>query len=197
MRTIKTTLYQYEELSDAAKRKARQWYTSIPDQFYAECVIEDATEIAALMGWEIDHIYYSGFSYQGDGAQFVGTMRYRKGCARAVKQYAALDTELHRIALAWQDLQRRHFYSLRAKVTSRGHYSHEYCTSFDCEDKRNQYGWLNDADIEKEIAEIGRDFMRWIYKQLEAEYYHSISDEVVEENIIANEYEFTEEGVRV
>lgn len=195
MRTIETKLYQYEELSDAAKRKAREWYTSIPDEFYAECVIEDAKEIAALMGWEIDHIYYSGFSYQGDGAQFVGTMRYRKGCAKAVKQYAALDTELHRIALAWQDLQRRHFYSLRAKVTSRGHYSHEYCTSFDCTDTRHNYGWIKD-DAEKELIEIGRDFMRWIYKQLRDSYEDSVSDEVVAGNIINNEYEFTEEGKR-
>lgn len=195
MRTIETKLYQYEELSDAAKRKAREWYTSIPDQFYVECVIEDAKEIAALMGWEIDHIYYSGFWSQGDGAQFVGWMRYRKGCAKAVKQHAPQDTELHRIALAWQDLQRRHFYSLKAKVTSRGHYSHEYCTSFDCEDIRHNYGWIKDEAV-KEIIEIGRDFMRWIYKQLEAEYYHSVSDEVVEDNIINNEYEFTEEGER-
>jgi len=36
--------------------------------------------------------------------------------------------------------------------------------------------------------------MRWIYRQLKTEYEYSVSDEVVAENIIANGYEFTEDG---
>lgn len=39
-----------------------------------------------------------------------------------------------------------------------------------------------------------RAFADWIYRQLETEYDYQNSDEQVDESIIANEYEFTEEG---
>ncbi len=41
-----------------------------------------------------------------------------------------------------------------------------------------------------------RDFADWIYSQLEKEYEYQMSNECVDENIRANEYEFTEEGMR-
>ena len=55
-------------------------------------------------------------------------------------------------------------------------------------------GWMQNPEAEDDIKEIARDFMRWIYKRLESEYEYSVSDEAVEENIITNEYEFTEDG---
>lgn len=194
MRTEALHIYTYEELSDDAKEKARDWYRKNDDNEYSEFVIDDAKEVAALMGWEIDKVYYRGFWSQGDGACFEGTLRYNKGCAKLVAAYAPLDKELHRIAKAWQDLQRRNFYALKARVKHRGHYYHEMCTEFDCEDTRHNYGWLQNPEAEDDVEEIARDFMRWIYKRLEAEYEYSVSDEVVAENIIANEYEFTEDG---
>ena len=193
MRTEALHIYTYEELSDEAKAKARDWYRKNDDNEYSEFVIDDAKEVAALMGWEIDKIYWSGFSYQGDGACFEGIMRYNKGCAKLVKAYTN-DAELNRIAKAWQSLQRRNFYALEASVKHRGHYYHEMCTVFDCEDTRSNYGWMQNPEAEDDIKEIARDFMRWIYKRLEAEYEYSVSDEVVAENIIANGYEFTEDG---
>lgn len=193
MRTEALHIYTYEELSDEAKAKARDWYRKNDDNEYSEFVIDDAKEVAALMGWEIDKVYYSGFWSQGDGACFEGIMRYNKGCAKLVKAYTN-DAELNRIAKAWQSLQRRNFYALEASVKHRGHYQHEMCTEFDCGDTRHNYGWLQNPEAEDDIKEIARDFMRWIYKRLEAEYEYSVSDEVVEENIIANGYEFTADG---
>ena len=108
MRTEALHIYTYEELSDEAKAKARDWYRKNDDNEYSEFVIDDAKEVAALMGWEIDKVYYSGFWSQGDGACFEGIMRYNKGCAKLVKAYTN-DAELNRIAEAWQDLQRRNF----------------------------------------------------------------------------------------
>ena len=197
MRTETKTLeiFKYEELNDCAKANARAWYRNgDDDNFFAECVIDDAKEVAALMGWEIDKIYWSGFWSQGDGACFTGMMRYKKGCVERVAAYAPQDEKLQRIAKAWQNLQRRNFYALRASVKHRGHYQHEMCTEFECEDTRSNYGWMQNPEAEDDIKEIARDFMRWIYKRLEAEYEYSVSDEVVAENIIANEYEFTADG---
>jgi hypothetical protein len=194
MRTEALHIYTYEELSDEAKAKARDWYRKNDDNEYSEFVIDDAKEVAALMGWEIDKIYWSGFSYQGDGACFEGIMRYNKGGAQKLVKAYTNDAELNRIAKAWQSLQRRNFYALEASVKHRGHYYHEMCTVFDCEDTRSNYGWMQKPEAEDDIKEIARDFMRWIYKRLEAEYEYSVSDEVVAENIIANGYEFTEDG---
>lgn len=81
MRTITTETHAYtiHELSDKAKERAHyQWLENF-EFFGAEYVIEDAKEIAALMGWTIDKVFYSGFGSQGDGACFKGIMRYEKG----------------------------------------------------------------------------------------------------------------------
>lgn len=52
---------------------------------------------------------------------------------------------------------------------------------------------LVDSD---DLRECLADFSRWIYRNLEKEYDYQNSDEAVEEAIIANEYEFTEDGER-
>ena len=46
------------------------------------------------------------------------------------------------------------------------------------------------------LAELLRDFMNWIYQQLENEHDYLLSDEYVDDTIRANEYEFTENGKR-
>ena len=64
------------------------------------------------------------------------------------------------------------------------------------EHKSTGYDQLFQACDKRAFAVIDtmRDFNRWIYKRLLAEYEWLIADEQVEESIIANEYEFTEEG---
>ncbi len=60
MRIETTTreLYEYDELSDEAKEKARdkwregEWESG--DTYWSECTIEEAVEQAKLMGIEID-----------------------------------------------------------------------------------------------------------------------------------------------
>ena len=188
------TIYSYEELSEKAKRQALQEHAENLDCFWSDATIEDAKEIASLMGWDIEKIYFSGFWNQGDGACFIGRMRYSKGCANAVKKYAPKDVELHRIAKAWQDLQKRNFYSLRATVKHRGPYYHEYCTEFNCEDIRENNGYLENAETEKEIIEIARDFMRWIYKQLQDAYEYETSEENFMELCNSMGYTFLECG---
>ena len=53
---IKVTEYfTFDKLGDAAKDKARQWYRDCPngDNFFAECVIEDAADIADELGIDL------------------------------------------------------------------------------------------------------------------------------------------------
>ena len=51
MRTMETKVYQYGELSDKAKEKAREWYASLvfSDPCDWEYVYEDAVRVARLM----------------------------------------------------------------------------------------------------------------------------------------------------
>jgi hypothetical protein len=56
--------------------------------------------------------------------------------------------------------------------------------------------WGDYLKEESALKEVARDFMEWIYQQLEKEYDYFMSDDSVDETIRVNEYLFTEEGKR-
>ena len=202
MRVIEKTIYKYEELSDEAKEKARDWYRSCQDSGDLDCVIEDAAAIADIMGIDLRTrpvklmngstrydpcIWYSVGGCQSDGASFEGTYRYKKGAVKALKDYCN-DTTLIRIAEGLQDVQRRNFYRLVASIGS----SNYYGLTVSVEDRENPYRDIGDA--ETEIKDLMGDFAGWIYDRLREEVDYRSSDEYVEEAVICNEYEFDEEG---
>ena len=211
MRQITETVYTFDELSDAAKEKAREWYRGNDgglDYDWWDSVYDDAAAIGKLMGIDMAQkpvklmngstrydpaIYFSGFWSQGDGASFNAEYSYAKGCAKAVKDYAPKDEELHRIARELQDLQRHHFYTLTARVSTSGNYSHSGTMRLDyCQDRNGDCG----ADTESDLLDLLRAFADWIYRQLERECDYLTSDESVDETIRCNKYEFTEDGER-
>lgn len=209
-RTIEVQLYQFDELSEKAKEKAREWYRGLhdADNTWSESVYDEAVRFGALMGIEIGRrpvrtmggaartepaIFYSGFWSQGDGACFEGFYSYAKGALAKLKAEASLDTRLHDIAVRLSALQRRYFYGLAATVTHSGRYYHEFCTDIEVDAEGGRA--VTEAD-EAELKDCLREFMRWIYGQLEAAYEADNTDEVVDSNIEANEYEFTEDGER-
>jgi len=195
MEIIQTPVYTFDELSDQAKEKARAWWRegALHDGWW-ECVYADAKNVAELFGLDIEHIWFSGFSRQGDGACFEGDYRYKKGALAAVKAYAPQDTDLHYVVKALQDAQRKAFYKLGATTKHRGHYYHSGCMGVDvCHlDDR----WRDIGSTEDDIKKALRDFADWIYRQLEREYEYQTSDEIVDEHIAANGYTFTEYGKR-
>ena len=211
MRVIKKEIFKYEELDDRAKDKAKDWYRQFifMDSGDWEFVYEGAVQIAQILGIEIDRrpyrtvggdtrsepvIYFSGFWSQGDGACFEGSYRYAKGATKKIREYAQQDTELHRIADGLQNIQRRNFYKLCARMTHSGRYSHSGCMDVSVWHYDDQYRDIGDA--EDEVTQLMRDFADWIYDQLEKEYEYQCSDIVVEESIIANDYEFYDDGRR-
>lgn len=215
MRTVFNSVFPLAELSAAAKEAARNWYRQYAmDENWYDSVYEDAANIADILGIDIRNrkvsfrngntrydginIMFSGFSSQGDGAQFVGKYSYAKGAAKAIREYAPLDTELHRIADELQAIQCRHFYGIAATVEHSGHYQHEYCTDIDVEmtdDRHGNYRYMKKGDKD-DVAILLRDFMRWIYRALEKEYDYQNSAEAVDERIEASGFEFTADGSR-
>ena len=197
MRTAikETDVYTFDELDESAKQTAIDWFREGNlDYEWWDFVYDDATEIGKILGIEIDKIYFSGFSSQGDGACFEGSYSYEKGSVKNVKSHAPRDTELHQIALDLSKAQRKRFYQLTANVKQSGHYMHEMCTEINVYDDYGALWCPTDADTEDSIIETLRDFMRWIYKQLESEYDFQNSDETIIDNIEGNAYEFTENG---
>jgi hypothetical protein len=189
------TVYSYDELSERAKQTALEnlWQINT-DYEWGDYIFDDAKECAKLIGIDIDDIFFSGFSSQGDGAQFTGRYEYAPDGAKAIREHAPQDQELHKIADALQLIQRRHFYKLSASVSSSGRYSHEYCTDITVYDEHGADGLYVDAETDETVTDLLRDFMRWIYSRLETEYEWQTSREVIEESIRANEYEFTADG---
>ena len=208
---ICTIVYRIDELSEAAKSKAKTWYRELGSHDdWLDAVYDDFERVCDILGVKIKTkpvrhmggasrqkpcIWFSGFWSQGDGASFEAGVRYAKGSVAEIKAYAPQDAELHRIATALQDLQRRNFFQITAEVTHRGRYYHEFCMDITV-DRDSPTGQSLTDDAEAGITEALRDLARWLYRQLQAEHDHLTSDEAVEEAISINEYTFTESGRR-
>jgi len=187
---IKTTVYEFSELSDEAKGKALQWMRN-NTAFYLDHVIEDAKEAASYLGIDVDKIYYSGFYSQGDGACFVGKFDSSKcESIQTIDELYSADKYIQNLAGRISKLE-----NITAKITHSGRYYHAYSMDFDIENDNNRGEYVGD-DVENEVEEILREFAKWTYYNLVKEYDWQMSDECLAEEIEANEYTFTADGVR-
>ena len=206
---IDITVYPIDELSDAAKDAARAWYReSCLDYEWYDFVYEDFRTICRILGVTLatspvslhgggtrdkPHLFWTGFSSQGDGASFEGSYSHARGAAKAIRAHAPKDDELHRIADTLQALQRRNFWQAHATIRQQGRYYHEYTMSIDVE--RDSQTWQPPTDdAEETVTEAMRDLARWLYRQLRAEYEHLTSDEAIDETLATNESTFTAAG---
>lgn len=193
-------VFQFDELSEEAKEKAREWWREgfQYEEFDYEPIFDDAKEIGKLLGITIDNIYFTGFYSQGDGASFTGDYSYKKGSVKAIKDYAPTDKELHKLAKALADLQKSFFYGLCASIRPNhaSRYAHEYSVTVGAYDNRENHSYDVDAQAEEELADLLRDFMRWIYRRLRDDFEYHLSDEHVDESCRINEYEFYNDGRR-
>ena len=210
-RIVETTVFTIDELSDAAKENARIWYRDqgLHDEWY-DFVYEDFETICGILGVTLatspvrlygggtrdkPQIYWSGFSFQGDGASFSGRYCYVRGASKAIRAHAPNDAELHRIADELQAVQKRNFWQVHASIRQQGRYCHEYSMAIEVE--RDSPTWQPMTDgAEDAVIEALRDLARWFYRQLEREYHYLTSDAAVDESIAINEYTFTAQGRR-
>lgn len=187
--TVTLTAYTFDELDDSAKETAREWFRSVQlDYDWWDFTTDDAKRLGKTLGIEIDDIYFSGFSSQGDGACFTGQYSYRPDWREVLDQECGGD-DLVRLTEIGETLEKNRVLcgddgeiEEYVWVRKAGRYSHEYSVSIESESE--------------EIKDALRDFMRWTYSRLRAEYEWLQSDEQVDETIRANEYLFTAEGRR-
>lgn len=137
---------------------------------------------------------FSGFACQGDGASFAGLFTPEKieEAPAAIRNYAPLDEELHRIADALCATCLIYYKPtltiMRDPLTR---YLHS--NSMIIENVEPTHGDVDDwADevheaIYGEMRTLMRDLANWLYKTLEAEHDYLTGDEAVWETITANE----------
>lgn len=170
MKTITKTVYEFEELSDDAKEKAREWFLSGGDesQFAFEHIVEDAKNIGLRIVSLDDRR-----ANQGD---FIGSATE---CAdKIIKEHGA-ECATYKTAEA--------FLEARDKIVSEwprdenGEFELEY-------------------DLDQKLDEVEKEFSHNLLEDyrvmLEKEIEYQTSDEQVDESIMANGYTFTETGKR-
>ena len=215
MRTISVNLYQYDELSDKAKAKARDWYreASAGDNFWTEYVTEDFVEVLKACGFDIAmmrgtraepaiywELYPASAAFEASWhassvnvdpiiADRPVTYKDSEGKEQRCEGNARLVSILERIKKLAHD--RRNAYG-SVSVSRRGtdigetEWTDESCDNLECDC----------AARANEFRDIAIDLADYLARILSAEYEDQNSDETISETILANEYEFTEDGER-
>ena len=168
-----------------------------------ECTEEHTKEhLRSEYGFAMDELQWSGFCSQGDGASFTGAVWEFSTLINKHKELLDAAPVLCKLILADKaDLSFR-------LVRGDSHYSHEntvaaemsfnmtFADIFDDDDSPallieravQTYVDINElGSFEKAILELLKDKMRKVHQDLEAEYEHLTSDEVVWETIVDNE----------
>jgi len=196
MKTLTYNAFTFDELSDKAKEKAREWYRDGVAFDLNEFTQDYAKTQFGFCGFDITNIYYSGFWSQGDGACFEGTWRARDVKAAELKANCPLDEELHRIADECARIAGL-FPHAYLKVEHRGFYYHRYCTDFTLsivDENEDEIDTQDANNAAAALIQVSRDAMLWIYHQLEKEYDYRSANEQVDDGIRCNGYLFTETG---
>ena len=214
---VEITLYQFDELSDKAKEKARENYITnwMQDDWY-ECTYEAMKEDGHHnYGFNVKDIRFSGFWSQGDGASWCGSVNvpaWIKSKPTAYQEHPTTQIVLALIEEGWVDEQ------VLVSFSS-SHYCHEntmdvsevvaivdYADTAVMESgmfKGAQVGDLIkiiDAphgvlyDMSRELEQDCKAFARTIYRELEADYDARTEDENIAANYAANDVWFDESG---
>ncbi len=171
MKTIETKVFTFDELSEKAKEKARDWFreASSSDEWW-ESTYEDASHIGLkIKGFDIDRGSYV------KGEFVAGALE----CAHKIEKEHGEHCETFKTAAA--------FLVDRDKIV-------------DDAPKDEDGDVENNYDLDQALDECEAEFLKAICEDyrlmLTREYEFQNSDETVDENILANEYTFTETGKR-
>ena len=193
MKTVEVNVYQFDELSDEAKEKAREWYRNGSFNYeWWDFLYDDFKERAKEVGFDVTNIYFRGFWSQGDGAMFEYDYMRDKLRLEFINQLG-----LSAMRKDW--LINNTMTSGRGK--HRGHYYHSRCCEHNIYwevDNGDLHYWLEsfESDFIDFVTDKYEDLCHELYKSLEKEYEYLNSDEVIDESLIVNEYEFDEDGNR-
>lgn len=176
MRTRTINVYAFAELSEAAKERAREWWRSCAfDYEWWDGVYDLAREIGSALGFSLRDLSFDLLR----GVSFRGTWY---APARPVRGVRKITTDEDVIALAHEIAE------LVCRMTP-----DERDDGYSIWDTR----WYSvTCDEHEDVDEIAKAFAAIVYGWLQREEEYLLSDEAVDEALVANEYEFEEDGSR-
>lgn len=216
---------KFAELSDSAKERARdKWREDVfSDSSSWGHIYDDAANVALAVGLKIGtrgvklmsghtmqelDISFRGFCSQGDGACWSGLVDVAKlkDATTTVKLYAGTDDDLFEFAQWGENIYAEIAAYAAARRLSDNPDDDPYpeCTidmgiAVAGDDHRGFCTRIYDDDVPEDIAKGLNKYVAWfadwIYGQLESEHDHQTDSDVIDENILANDYEFDEEGI--
>lgn len=175
--TVTTKIYKFDELSESAKEKAREWFRQgALDYDWWDFIYEDAARI----GLKIEHFDIDRHDIGGKikHADYAGT------ACKILKEHGE-QTDTYILAAEFlKDCQ-----TLDAEIESIEALDDPNDTMLDR---------LSTAKDEKETLEKEFEYalLQEYFSMLSQEVEYLMSDEQVDESILSNEYEFTEDGRR-
>lgn len=207
-RVVEKTVYQYDELSESAKEKARDWYCQgIGEDWSPD--YDDFTTCAEAIGITMDtrsvklmgggtrqdpDITYS-IGHQGEYAAYKGSWEYSPTALEDLHahcQEGDLETIVNELVRANTMAVLMGFSELRGTIQFNHHGTMEITAFGDTKGDEDELP-PNLGDI---VTEQLAGFAQWMLKQMKADYEGQFERESVEDTITANAYEFDEEGDR-
>jgi hypothetical protein len=198
MRKVCVKIYKYDELSDSAKEKARQWWIGCEsqDHAWAKENRETLDVFCALFpvkvsDWEYGYQNYINFSMT---------------CNDEIETLSGWRLATYLWNNYRRDLYKGKYYSTSGKcIDGKYHYKSRhsriildnccvltgYCIDDDI--LKPIYDFLNRPDSQTFYDLMNDCLQSWVYACRD-EYEHALSDESAEDAIRANEYEFTKDG---
>lgn len=183
-------------------------YKLTPEYEWWDQIYEDAKEEGKDLGFDISHIYFSGFYSQGDGALWTGWVNMILWLEKNKQGDANAHIVLALMEDGWVDyniligsrgrnshssnMTREHINAVEPRTESvieRGMFAG---ASVDNLIQALPESYLD--DIADEVLQSARDYADDIYKRLRDEYEHLCSEETIAELCGANEYLFDENG---
>lgn len=209
-RTIETTVYKYDELSDEAKWEARDWFTrGYPEYDWWDGVYETINTLARVVGIACDKRKNEpAFSFELDRGSYFslsGMYSYDKGWKQeAVRVFGDVFNTgrkddiacfIREYAEFCDNIQRPNFYGVQARMTVTYYGGGREGVNVDVERylPNDTQGDVSDT-LQASVETFIGSFCETALSLLQAEYDYLLSEENVEENIRVNEYEFTEDG---
>lgn len=191
MREITNRVYLFNELSEEAKAKAiadnfeinvdYDWYDTILFDF-----IDDCKKIGISVNYK--DISFSGFYSQGDGASFVGEVHNVPMFLQNLGAYIPKDiAECIYICFVRTSHSSCHEYTCKTEFEA----GFDECMT----DAEPVYSDMLKV-INKRAEQLRLDLCKKLYNDLEQMYEDLTSDEGIASTLIANEYEFYENGER-
>lgn len=168
MRTATINYYTFNELSDRAKETARNWWRQHAlDYDWWDSIYEDAAQVGIkITGFD------TGRSCEIDG-DFTGTPEETANKILA-EHGESTDTAA----------EARHYLKTLGEFMATA--------------EKDEYSELATYALEADREDIDKEFLRALLEEylvmLRSEYEYQYSEECVDELLVANDYEFTEDG---